>query len=117
MDAPKEKNETKNVYIFLAMALALSGLLMAFILLENLLALSQTDSIVYCNNNSRHLLAISDTHKLRASKVTIVFKVINATMHSQIEGDLRLNCKAPARISTPNRDTNLLCLSFSKLWL
>jgi len=41
LDAPKEKNETKNFYIFLAMALALAGFLMVFILLENLLVLPQ----------------------------------------------------------------------------
>jgi len=41
MDAPKEKNETKNFYIFLVMALVLAGLLMVFILLENLLVLPQ----------------------------------------------------------------------------
>lgn len=42
MEAPKEKNETKNFYTFLVMALVLAGLLMAFILLENLLVLPQT---------------------------------------------------------------------------
>ena len=42
MEAPKEKNETKNFYIFLVMALVLAGLLMVFILLENLLVLPQS---------------------------------------------------------------------------
>lgn len=42
MEAPKEKNETKNFYIFLVMALVLAGLLMVFILLENMLVLPQS---------------------------------------------------------------------------
>ena len=42
MEAPKEKNETKNFYIFLVMALVLADLLMVFILLENLLVLPQS---------------------------------------------------------------------------
>jgi len=42
LEAPKEKNETKNFYTFLVMALVLAGLLMVFILLENLLDLPQT---------------------------------------------------------------------------
>lgn len=41
MEAPKEKNETKNFYIFLVMALILACLLMVFILLENLVVLPQ----------------------------------------------------------------------------
>eukprot|EP00253_Pinus_taeda_P031851 PITA_31851 len=42
MEAPKEKNETKNFNTFLVWALVLAGLLMAFILLENLLVLPLT---------------------------------------------------------------------------
>ena len=41
MEAPKEKNETKNFYIFLFMTLVLASLLMVFIFLENLLVLPQ----------------------------------------------------------------------------
>eukprot|EP01018_Ginkgo_biloba_P035052 Gb_41719 [translate_table: standard] len=39
LDSPKEKNEIKNFYVFLSMAMALAGFLMVSILLENLVTL------------------------------------------------------------------------------